>query len=81
MGAWGGPVEAPTPRSDFEGRPGYAEVGGAQRLLYEFLNPALKQLPARHRKFRANRSLRDVEPNVNLWLRTLDNLEVPEEAE
>jgi len=57
------------------------ETGGAQRLLYEFLNPALQTLPPRHRKFRANRSLRDVEPNVNLWLRTLDDIEVPEDAE
>ncbi len=57
------------------------EVGAAQRLLYEFLNPDLKKLPARHRKFRANRSMRDVEPSVNLWLKTLDDVEVHEEGE
>jgi len=50
------------------------ETGGAQRLLYDFLDPQLKLLPARHWKFRANRSLRDVEPNVNLWLKTLDGI-------
>jgi len=54
------------------------ESGGAQRLLYEFLDPELKKLPLRHRKFRANRSMRDVEPSVNLWVRTFDNIEVEE---
>jgi hypothetical protein len=57
------------------------EAGAAQRLLYEFLNPELKLLPLRHRKFRANRSLRDVEPSVNLWLKTMDGLDVEEEEE
>lgn len=57
------------------------ETGAAQRLLYEFLNPDLKQLPARHLKFRANRSMRDVESSVNLWVKTLDNIEVEDEAE
>jgi hypothetical protein len=54
------------------------EAGAAQRLLYEFLNPDLKKLPLRHRKFRANRSMRDVEPAVNLWVKTFDNVEVEE---
>lgn len=49
------------------------EAGGAQRLLYEYLNPELSRQPLRFRKFRANRSLRDVEPNVNLWLKRLDD--------
>ena len=57
------------------------EVGSAQRLLYEFLNPDLKTLPARHKKFRANRSMRDVEPSVNLWLKTLDGIEIDNEDE
>jgi len=55
------------------------ETGAAQRLLYEFLNPELKRQPPRFKKFRANRSMRDVEPSVNLWLRTLDNVEIEEE--
>lgn len=55
------------------------EVGAAQRLLYEFLNPELKKLPLRHRKFRANRSLRDVEPSVNLWLKTMDGMDIEED--
>lgn len=56
-----------------------AEEGGARRLLYEFLDPELKNLHRRHRKFRANRSMRDVEPSVNLWVRTLDGFAVEEE--
>ena len=55
------------------------ESGAAQRLLYEFLNPELKKLPPRHRLFRANRSMRDVEPSVNLWVKTLDNVDVENE--
>jgi hypothetical protein len=55
------------------------ETGAARRLLYEFLNPELKKLPGRHRKFRANRSMRDVEPSVNLWVKTLDNIDVEED--
>jgi hypothetical protein len=50
-------------------------------LLYEFLNPELKNLPARHKKFRANRSMRDVEPSVNLWLKTIDGIEIDAEEE
>ncbi len=55
------------------------EIGEAQRLLYEFLNPELKLLPLRHRKFRANRSLRDVEHSVNLWLKTMDGADIEED--
>lgn len=55
------------------------EVGAAQRLLYEFLNPDLKQLPPRRKMFRANRSLRDVEPSVNLWLKTMDGRDLEED--
>jgi hypothetical protein len=58
-----------------------SEVGGAKQLLYGFLDPELKQLPARHWKFRANRSMRDVEPSVNLWLRNLDGIEIDEDEE
>ena len=57
------------------------EEGPPQRLLYEFLNPELKTLPPRHNKFRANRSMRDVEPSVNLWLKTLDGVELATEEE
>ncbi|MBI4586019.1 MAG: helicase [Planctomycetes bacterium] len=57
------------------------EVSPARRLLYEFLNPELADLPLRHRKFCANRSMRDIEPNVNLWARTLDGYEIEEDEE
>lgn len=57
------------------------EAGGAKPLLHHFLDPELKKLPARHRKFRANRSLRDVEPSVNLWLKTMDGVPIDDEEE
>jgi hypothetical protein len=58
------------------------EEGAARRLLYEFLHPELRTLTRQPWKFRANRSMRDVEPSVNLWVRTLDDVPVAaEEAE
>jgi hypothetical protein len=57
------------------------EVGAARPLLHQFLDPELAQLPKRHWKFRANRSMRDVEPEVNLWVRTLDDTELDEDDE
>jgi hypothetical protein len=53
-----------------------SETGAAKPLLHEFLDPELKSMHPRHRKFRANRSMRDVEPSVNLWLRTMDDVEI-----
>jgi len=57
------------------------EVGAARPLLHEFLDPELAQLPKRHWKFRANRSMRDVEAEVNLRLMTLDNAELEDDDE
>lgn len=57
------------------------EVGAARPLLHNFLDPELSQLPKRHWKFRANRSMRDVESEVNLWVRALDNTEVDEDED
>jgi hypothetical protein len=51
---------------------------GAPLLRYP-LDPEFATLSPRQRKFRANRSMRDVEPEVNLWMRTLDNAAVEEE--
>ena len=48
-------------------------------LLYDPLDPELAKLPAGPRKFRAHRSLRDVEPSVPLWLKRLDGMEIPPE--
>jgi hypothetical protein len=57
------------------------ETGGAKQLLYDFLSPEVKNLPPDRwqMKFRANRSLRDVEAEVNLWVKTLADEELEEE--
>lgn len=47
------------------------EVGTAPPLLHDFLDN--QTLTARELKFRAQRSLRDVEPSVCLWVTNLDN--------
>jgi hypothetical protein len=57
------------------------EAGAAKPLLHDFLDPELKAMNPRHRKFRANRSMRDVEPSVNLWLRTMDDVEIEQEGQ
>ena len=57
------------------------EVGAARPLLHNFLDPELSQLPKRHWKFRANRSMRDVESEVNLWVKALDDTEVDEDED
>lgn len=49
------------------------EVGAAQRLLYEYLHPELPSLPPIRQKFRANRSMRDVEPNVEITIKRLND--------
>ena len=60
----------------FEGADGPA-------LLYAPLDPALLTLGADSRKFKAPRSLRDVEPSVNLWLKRMDGseIEIPADGE
>src|SRR5262249_32601073 len=49
------------------------EDGSAARLLYDFLDPELQQLPEIRRHFRANRSMRDVEPSVDLTVKNLND--------
>jgi len=58
------------------------EVGGAKPLLYDFLSPEVKTLPptSPKMKFRANRSLRDVESAVNIWVKTLENVDLEDDA-
>jgi hypothetical protein len=51
------------------------EVGVAPPLLQDFLDPDLKNQPAIVQKFKAQRSLRDVEPVVNLWVTNPNNIE------
>ena len=48
------------------------EVAGAPRLLYDPDHPDLVRVSEKQRKFKAGRSLRDVEPAVELWLRYPD---------
>lgn len=55
------------------------EEAGAKGLLHDLLDPELPKLTPREQKFKANRSLRDVEPSVNLFVKALDNSDVPEE--
>jgi len=59
-----------------------SETGAAKQLLHDFLSTEVKNLPPGNwrMKFRANRSLRDVEPNVNLWVKTLENAELEDET-
>lgn len=49
------------------------EKGGGQRLLYEFLNPELQSLPAIRKRFRANRSMRDVEADVEVTVKNIND--------
>ncbi len=51
------------------------DVPNAQRLLYDFLHPDLATLPAIRKRFRANRSMRDVEPSVDLVVKNLNEWE------
>jgi hypothetical protein len=49
------------------------ETAGPQRLLYDFLDPELASLPDIRRRFRANRSMRDVEASVDLYVKNLND--------
>ncbi len=57
------------------------EVGVAPPLLFDPLDPELEKQTKEARQFKANRSLRDVEPTVNLWLRNPDGAMAGEESE
>ena len=46
-----------------------------RRLLYEFMHPDLVDLHPIQRRFRANRSMRDVEPTVEVFVRNLNDWE------
>ncbi len=49
------------------------EEGAARRLIYDFLHPDLPKLTDRQRRFRANRSMRDVETGVELTVKNLND--------
>ncbi|MBD1842488.1 helicase [Cyanobacteria bacterium FACHB-63] len=55
------------------------EVGQAPPLLFDPLDPELERQPLEARKFKAQRSLRDVEQTVNLWVRNPDGFEIEED--
>ena len=57
------------------------EVGVAPPLLFDALDPELAKQTKEGQQFKANRSLRDVEPTVNLWLRSPNGALVEEEPE
>jgi hypothetical protein len=52
------------------------EAGDARPLLHQFLDPELRTLPEEYKKFRANRSMRNVEPGVGVWVKNLENIDV-----
>ena len=52
------------------------EVGLLPPLLFNPLDPALAGQSQEAQKFKAQRSLRDVEPTVSLWLRNPDGLDM-----
>jgi hypothetical protein len=58
------------------------ETGGAKQLLHDYLSAEVRNLPPTHwrMKFRANRSLRDVEQEVKITVKTLNNMELEEET-
>ena len=51
------------------------------RLLRDPLDPELAQCSGDEKKFKARRSLRDVEPQVKLWVKRLDGVEMDAEEE
>jgi hypothetical protein len=57
------------------------EEGGAPRLLRDPLDAELPLLTTDERKFRAHRSMRDVEPSTPIWVRRLDGADVPAEGD
>ncbi len=54
------------------------EEGGAPPLLWNPMDPELSRRPPDERKFKAQRSLRDVEGVTNLWIQNPDGLELGE---
>lgn len=42
-------------------------------LVHQYLDPELTNLPSDYLKFRANRSMREVEPTVNIWVRGMND--------
>lgn len=58
-----------------------SEAGKDPPLLRDVMDPELQRRPPEERKFKAPRSLRDVEATTNLWVRNPDGVVVVEEPE
>jgi Helicase conserved C-terminal domain len=56
------------------------EVGDAPPLLYDPLDPELLKQNLRAKKFKAQRSLRDVEQSVDLWIQRPDGQDFGDES-
>ncbi|MFV8258267.1 DISARM system helicase DrmA [Bdellovibrio bacteriovorus] len=46
---------------------------GDHSLIHQYLDPKLDDLPNYYLKFRANRSMREVEPTVNIWVKGMND--------
>ena len=55
------------------------EDGTGPFLLRNPLDPELERMEKIERQFKAHRSLRDVEPATNLWLKQLNGIEIEAE--
>lgn len=55
------------------------ETGSGPYLLRNPLDPDLERIERIERQFKAHRSLRDVEPSTNLWLKQLNGIEIEAE--
>ena len=51
-------------------------TGEKTSLIHQYLDPELTRLPNDYLKFRANRSMREVEPTVNIRVRGMNNEEL-----
>lgn len=49
-------------------------------LIHPYLDPKLADLPDYYLKFRANRSMREVEPAVNIWIKGMDGEDSEEQG-
>lgn len=48
-------------------------TNGDYSLIHQYLDPKLNELPDYYLKFRANRSMREVEPTVNIWVKGMND--------
>ena len=51
-------------------------TGGDNSLIHQYLDPKLSELPDYYLKFRVNRSMREVEPTVNIWVKGMNDQEL-----